>query len=99
MELSEAEAGIFDGFQPGVGRYVLQTAAAAPVRLPEDLLGDWAVARGAGKPICTLTRTNAPLGTENLSLKIKPGCDAFVMRFGPIAWRLDHGDLLLLSPR
>ena len=55
LELTEVESGIFDGFQPGEGRYVLQSAAASPVRSAEDMIGDWAVARGAGKPICLLT--------------------------------------------
>jgi len=99
IELTEAEAGIFDGFQPGEGRYVLQSAAAAPVRSAEEMVGDWAIARGTGKPICVLTLANNPAGAENLSLKIKPGCDGFVTRFGPASWRIDRGDLVLLSVR
>src|SRR5271167_4464182 len=89
IELTEAETGIFDGFQPGEGRYVLQSAAAAPVRSAEDMLGDWAIARGTGKPICVLTLANNPAGAENLPLKVKPGCDPFVARFGPTYWRID----------
>jgi hypothetical protein len=99
IELTEAEAGIFDGFQPGEGRYVLQSAAATPVHTAEDMVGDWAIARGAGKPICVLTLARNPAGAENLSLKIKPGCDGFVTRFGPASWRIDRGDLVLLSAR
>jgi Protease inhibitor Inh len=99
IELVEAETGIFDGFQPGEGRYVLQSAAAVPARSPEDLVGDWAIMRGAGKPICLLTLANSPAGTESLALKVKPGCDAFVARFGPAFWRIDQGDLVLLSTR
>jgi hypothetical protein len=99
IELTEAEAGIFDGFQPGEGRYVLQSAAGAPVRSAEDLVGDWAIARGTGKPICVLTLANNPAGADNLSLKVKPGCDPFVARFGPTFWRIDRGDLILLSAR
>ncbi len=99
IELTEAEAGIFDGFQPGEGRYVLQSVAAAPVRSAEEMVGDWAIARGTGKPICLLTLANNPAGAENLSLKIKPGCDGFVTRFGPASWRIDRGDLVLLSVR
>jgi hypothetical protein len=99
IELVEAETGIFDGFQPGEGRYVLQSAAALPVRSPEDLVGDWAIARGAGKPICLLTLANSPAGAENLALKVKPGCGAFIARFGPAFWRIDRGDLVLLSAR
>ena len=99
IELTEAEAGIFDGFQPGEGRYVMQSAAAAPARSAEDMVGDWAIARGTGKPICVLTLANNPVGAENLSLKVKPGCDGFVTRFGPASWRIDRGDLVLQSGR
>jgi hypothetical protein len=149
VELVEAENGIFDGFQPGEGRYVLQVAAAAPIRSAEELIGDWAIARGTGKPICVLTLTNNPVvnnpvannpaannltannpatnnpatnspppnnsaanspaannpsannppAPDNLSLKVKPGCDPFVARFGPASWRIDRGELVLVSPR
>jgi hypothetical protein len=99
IELTEAESGIFDGFQPGEGRYVLQSAAAAPVRSADDMVGDWAIARGTGKPVCMLTLANSPATADALALKIKPGCDALVTRFGPTAWRIDQGDLVLLSAR
>ena len=99
IELTEAETGIFDGFQPGEGRYVLQSAAAAPVRSAEDMVGDWAIARGTGKPICTLTLANNAAGADGLALKLKPGCDPLVTRFGPTSWRIDQGELVLLSGR
>jgi hypothetical protein len=108
IELTESESGIFDGFEPGEGRYVLQSAAAAPVRSTDDMVGDWAIARGTGKPVCTLTLANNPVtagpaangpSADALSLKIKPGCDPLVTRFGPTAWRMDQGDLVLLSAR
>jgi hypothetical protein len=99
IELVEAETGIFDGFQPGEGRYVLQSVAALPVRSPEDLVGDWAIARGTAKAICVVTLSNSPAGADNLALKVKSGCDPFVARFGPTFWRIDRGDLLLLSAR
>jgi len=99
IELSEAEAGLYDGFEPGQGRYVLQSAAAAPVRSAEDMVGDWAIARGTGKPICVLTLATNPIGADALMLKIKPGCDVMVTRFAPNSWRMDQGELLLLSAR
>jgi hypothetical protein len=34
-----------------------------------------------------------------LPLKVKPGCDAFVVRFGPVSWRVDRGELVLVSAR
>jgi hypothetical protein len=99
IELTEAEFGIYDGFEPSQGRYILQSAAAAPVRSTEDMFGDWAIARGTGKPICLLTLANNPAGADALALKIKPGCDLTVTRFAPSSWRMDQGELLLLSAR
>src|ERR1700728_961124 len=99
IELTEAESGIYDGFQPGEGRYVLQSAAAAPVRSVDDVVGEWAIARGTGKPICMLTLAKNPAGADNLTLKLKPGCDGFVTRFGPTSWRMNQGELVLLSAR
>jgi Protease inhibitor Inh len=99
IELTEAESGIYDGFQPGEGRYILQSAAAAPVRSADDVAGEWAIARGTGKPICMLTLANNPAGADSLALKLKPGCDSFVTRFGPTSWRMNQGELVLLSAR
>jgi hypothetical protein len=99
IELSKAEDGIYDGFDPVQGRYVLQTAAAAPVRSAEDMIGDWAIARGTGKPVCTLTLARTPAGADAMAIKIKPGCDAGVIRFAPSSWRMDQGELIMLSAR
>ena len=98
IELTEVESGMYDGFTPEEGRYILQAAAAAPVRSADDVAGDWAIARSTGKPICVLTLANSPAG-DALALKIKPGCDALVTRFAPTAWRMDQGELMLLSAR
>jgi hypothetical protein len=102
LELTEVESGMYDGFTPEEGRYILQTAAAAPMRSADDMAGDWAIARGAGKPICVLTLANSPAspaGPDPLALKIKPGCDASVTHFNPAGWRMDQGELVLLSQR
>ncbi len=100
IELTEVESGMFDGFTPEEGRYVLQTAAAAtPARSAADIAGDWGVSRGTGKPICVLTLANTQAGNDMLTLKIKSGCDASVTRFNPVAWRMEEGELVLLSPR
>ena len=99
IELTEVESGMYDGFTPEEGRYILQTAAAAPVRSADDMVGNWAIVLGTGKPICTLTLANSAAGTDLLALKIKPGCDALVTRFGPAGWRMVQGELVLVSPR
>jgi hypothetical protein len=98
VDLTEVESGMYDGFTPEEGRYILQTAAAAPMLSANDIAGDWAIARGAGKPICALTLMNSPaVVADALALKVKPGCDAAIVRFNPAAWRMDQGDLMLLS--
>jgi Protease inhibitor Inh len=99
IELSQVESGMYDGFSPAEGRYVLQTAASAPVRSADDMVGDWAVARSTGKPICTLTLANNPAAGGALALRMKAGCDPLVTRFNPNAWRMDQGELVLLSAR
>jgi hypothetical protein len=99
IELTEAESGMYDGFTPGEGRFILQSAAAAPMRSAEDMVGDWVIARGSGKPICTLTLANSPAGVDALALRLKAGCDPLVTRFNPSAWRMDQGELVLLSAR
>lgn len=101
IELTQVEGGMFDGFKPEEGRYILQAAAAVQTRSADDLVGDWAVARGTGKPICMVTLANAPTapGADTLTLKLKPGCDALVTRFGPTSWRMDNGELVLSSVR
>jgi len=99
VELAEVESGMFDGFKPEEGRYVLQAAAAAQTRSADDMLGDWAIARGTGKPICILTLGSGVAGTDAFPLKVKPPCDALVTRFGPTGWRMDRGELVLVSPR
>jgi hypothetical protein len=96
VDMSHVEGGMYDGFTPEEGRYILQAAAAAPALSADDLVGDWAITRSAGKPICVVTLANSPVG-DALALTIKPGCDPFVMRFAPAAWRIDQGSLVLLS--
>lgn len=96
VDLSQVEGGMYDGFTPEEGRYILQAAAAAPALSANDMVGDWAITRGSGQPICVLTLANSPAG-DALALTVKPGCDPFVMRFAPAAWRMDQGSLVLLS--
>jgi len=99
IDLTQVESGMYDGFTPGEGRYVLQSAAAAPMRSAEEMVGEWAIARGTGKPICTLTLANSPAAGGAMALRVKAGCDPFVTRFNPSAWRMDQGELVLLSAR
>jgi hypothetical protein len=46
-----------------------------------------------------LTLTSTAASGDYFTLRVKPGCDAFVARFGPTTWRMDRGELILSSPR
>ena len=100
LEFSEVESGIFEAQRPGEGIFFMQNAAAAagPVGLAaNEMAGDWGVVRGSGKTVCTITLTNTAAGADGFALKLKPGCDALVTRFGPAAWYMDRGELVLKS--
>ena len=88
VELTEVESGMYDGFTPEEGRYILQTAAAAPMLSADDMVGDWAVARGTGKPICVLTLANSPAGTACWRSRSSPAAirSSRALRRPPGAW-------------
>jgi hypothetical protein len=100
FEFSEVEDGIFEAQRPGEGIFFMQNAATAAPAVSislEQMAGDWGVVRGSGKTVCTITLTNTAAGDDAFALKLKPGCEAFVTGFGPAAWYLDRGELVLKS--
>jgi len=101
LEFSEVEGGLYEAPRPGEGILFLQTAAAAgpAPRTADQMLGDWGIVRGPGKPVCVITLSNTAAGSDAFALKLKPGCDRAVAQFGPTAWRMDRGELVLVSPR
>ncbi len=96
LEFSEVESRIYEAPRPGEGILFIQasTAVGPPPKQAEQMVGDWGLVRGSGKPICTLTLANTPAG-DDLALKLKPGCNVLVTRFAPTAWQMDRGELLL----
>lgn len=102
FEFSEVESGIFEAQRPGEGIFFMQNAATASASANislDQMAGDWGVVRGSGKTVCTITLTNAAAGDDAFALKLKPGCEAFVTGFGPAAWYMDQGELVLKSSR
>ena len=99
VEFSEVEDGIFEAPTPGFGVLFLQNAAAAgpPPKSTEQFTGNWALMRG-DKSVCSLTLANTPL-RDDLALTVKPGCDAAITRVGFSQWRIDRGELVLVSTR
>ena len=99
IDFTEVESGIFEGLRQGEGIYILQNLAAARslAKSMDQLIGDWAMVRGNGQSICGLTLTNTEATADNFQVFLKPRCDPAVTAFAPTQWRLERGELLLLS--
>ena len=99
LDFTEVEAGILEGVRPGEGVYILQDLAAARslAKSMDQMIGDWAMVRSNGATICGLTLTNNDAGKDNFQVFLKPKCDSAVASFAPTQWRLEHGQILLMS--
>ena len=99
IDFTEVESGIFEGLRQGEGVYILQNLAAARslAKSMDQMIGDWQMVRGNGRPICALTLTNTEAAADNFQVFVKPKCDPAVAAFGPVQWRLDRGQMILMS--
>jgi hypothetical protein len=99
IDFTEVETGIFEGLRTGEGVYILQNLAAARslAKSMDQMIGDWAMVRSNGESICGLTLTNTEATADNFQVFLKPKCDPAIAAFAPTQWRLDHGQILLLS--
>jgi hypothetical protein len=99
IDFTEVESGIFEGLRTNEGIYILQNLAAARslAKSMDQMIGDWSMVRGNGRPICGLTLTNTEATPDNFQVFLKPRCDPAVAGFGPTMWRLERGELLLMS--
>jgi len=99
IDFTEVESGIFEGLRQGEGIYILQNLAAARslAKSMDQMIGDWAMVRGNGQTVCGLTLTNTEATPDNFQVYLKPRCDPAVVAFAPTAWRLERGELLLMS--
>jgi hypothetical protein len=99
IDFTEVESGIFEGLRQGEGVYILQNLAAARslAKSMDQMIGDWAMVRGNGRPICGLTLTNTEATPDNFQVFLKPRCDPAIASFAPTVWRLERGELLLMS--
>lgn len=99
FDFAEVEHGMYETERPGEGLFFLQSLAAArpEPKTAEQMSGDWTLMR-AGNAICSMTLAgNAAEGREegDLALRVRPGCDAVVVR--AVAWRLDQGEIVLVA--
>lgn len=101
VEFTEGLAGTWEGLREEDGVYFLNNPALADVKQvqPGDLFGAWDAARPDGKPICRLDFLEDAAAGGAYGLAVDAGCDASVARFGPVAWRIERGDLVLVSAK
>jgi hypothetical protein len=99
IDFTEVESGIFEGLRQGEGIYILQNLAAARslAKSMDQMIGDWSMVRGNGAVICGLTLTNTEADQDNFQVFLKPKCDPAVAAFAPTRWRLDRGQMILMS--
>jgi len=102
LQMLEVEVGMFEGLRPNEGRYFLQNAAVAAAtrdKTPDQMFGTWTFTGGTGKPICTVTLGDTAADADSFALSLAPGCDQLITRFGPAAWKMDRGQLVVLSAK
>src|SRR5215472_5998895 len=101
VDFTEVEAGILEGVRSGEGVYILQNLAAARslAKSMDQMIGDWAMVRGNGNVICGLVLTNNDAGNDNFQVFLKPKCDPTVAAFAPKQWRLERGQIMLMSDK
>nr|WP_041358628.1 AprI/Inh family metalloprotease inhibitor [Nitrobacter hamburgensis] len=99
IDFTEVESGIFEGRRENEGIYILQNLAEARslARSMDQMIGDWAFVRGNGQAICGITLTNTEVPPDNFQAFLKPKCDPAIAGFKPEAWRLERGEILLMS--
>jgi len=101
IDFTEVESGIFEGVRSGEGVYILQNLAAARslAKSMDQMIGDWTMVRGNGQAVCGLTLTNTAAGQDNFQVFLKPRCEPAIAAFAPTQWRLEHGQILLMSAK
>lgn len=99
IDFTEVESGIFEGLRSGEGVYILQNLAAARslAKSMDQMIGDWSVVRGNGRAICGLTLTNTEAAQDSFAVFLKPRCDPVIAGFAPTLWRLERGELQMMS--
>jgi hypothetical protein len=99
IDFTEVESGIFEGRRESEGIYILQNLAEARslARSMDQMIGDWAFVRGNGQTICGITLTNTEVPPDNFQAFLKAKCDPAIANFKPEVWRLERGEILLMS--
>lgn len=102
-EFTEATGGSYEALREGDGVYFLAppnaVAEGEEVKV-EEVLGDWDLSRVVGTPVCRwalLEERAAKPGPQGLAraLRVQAGCDASILRFNPVAWQMEGGNIVV----
>jgi hypothetical protein len=98
-EFTEGANGSFEALREGDGVYFLTNPSAADEDTEikvDEVVGEWDLARQAGTPICRWTLLDQPATNgKGKALAIAAGCDPALLRFGPVAWDIEGGNILV----
>ncbi|MFG1320498.1 protease inhibitor Inh/omp19 family protein [Xanthobacter autotrophicus] len=98
-EFTEGANGSFEALREGDGVYFLTNPSAADEDTEikvDEVVGEWDLARQAGTPICRWTLLDQPATNgKGKALVIAAGCDPALLRFGPVAWDIEGGNILV----
>lgn len=97
-EFTEATGGSYETLREGDGVYFLASPTASDTTdlKVEEVVGDWDLARTAGAPVCRMTFLgDRAEGGAGFRLKVAPGCDSALLRFSPVAWDVEGGNILV----
>ena len=101
-EFTEGVGGQYEALLEGDGVYFLtnlQFVQPSDVPTFADAVGEWNISRPNGPAICSITLSEQAAGDDMFKLSVKTGCDPSIVRFGPVKWYLDRGDIILLSAK
>jgi hypothetical protein len=101
-EFTEGVDGQYEALLEGDGVYFLTNKQfAQPSNVPafSDAVGEWNLSLPDSPAICGLSLSEQPAGDDMFKVTVKPSCDPAIVRFGPVKWYLDRGDIILLSAK
>lgn len=100
-EFTEGVGGVYEALRERDGVYFLTNLRVADnaALQPSDLAGEWNLSRPNGPVLCRITLTLEAAAEQRLKLAVAPKCDNAITSFGPVAWQINNGDVLLFSEK
>lgn len=98
-EFTEGVGGVYEAIRENDGVYFLtnlRIADTSEIRV-DDIAGEWNLSRPDGPAICRITLTKEVAAGNRFAIRVASGCDSAITAFGPAAWQLSNGDVVIYS--